>query len=166
MSPTAIKRSSWPGLTIIISFVGFLFLANAVHAVEPEEMLKDPALEARARAVTAELRCLVCQNQSVDDSDAPLAKDIRVLVRERIAKGDTDEQVRDFIVARYGKYVLLRPPFETDTLVIWLGPIVLLMAGLALAYAYVRRLNRSDATPKPLTSTEEDAVKRMLEDTR
>jgi cytochrome c-type biogenesis protein CcmH len=115
--------------------------------------------------MTQELRCVVCQNQSVDDSDAPLAKDIRVLVRERIAAGDSDEAVRAFIVARYGKFVLLRPPLESDTILLWFGPPALLAGALALAYLYVRRLNRSGALT-PLSTGEEDAVARLLEDER
>lgn len=151
---------------------GCLFVALALlslstaHAVEPDEMLKDPALEARARALTLELRCVVCQNQSVDDSDAPLAKDIRVLVRERIKAGDSDEEVRDFIVARYGKFVLLRPPLDGETIVLWFGPVVLLLGGLALAFFYVRRLGKGAAAASPLTADEEDAVKRLIEDER
>jgi cytochrome c-type biogenesis protein CcmH len=140
-----------------------LALAGAALAVEPDEKLADPALEARARALTLELRCVVCQNQSVDDSDAPLAKDIRVLVRERIKAGDSDEAVRDFIVARYGKFVLLRPPLDGETVVLWVGPAVLLLAGLALAYFYVRRVRETTA-PAPLSPAEEEAVQRLIGD--
>jgi cytochrome c-type biogenesis protein CcmH len=139
----------------------FMFAATA-HAVEPDEILADPALEARARALTLELRCVVCQNQSVDDSDAPLAKDMRVLVRERIKAGDTDEEVRAFIVARYGKFVLLRPPLERDTILLWFGPLILTALGAAAAWAYIRAL-KNDA-PKPLTDAEEEAVRRRLDD--
>ena len=142
-----------------------LLIANA-HAVEPDEKLADPALEARARALTTELRCVVCQNQSVDDSDAPLAKDIRVLVRERIQAGESDEQVRAFIVARYGKFVLLKPPLESDTAILWFGPAILLFGGLALAYIYMRRVRTTGTPATPLTASEEDAVKRLIEDQR
>jgi cytochrome c-type biogenesis protein CcmH len=148
----------------VILFGAMLLLTAAAQAVEPDEKLSDPTLEARARAVTQELRCVVCQNQSVDDSDADLARDIRVLVRERIAAGDSDDQVRDFIVARYGKFVLLKPPLEGDTLVLWFAPAVLLLAGLALAFFYVRRLNRATTTPAPLSAAEEKAVARLIED--
>ena len=141
-----------------------LLLTAAARAVEPDEKLSDPALEARARAMTQELRCVVCQNQSVDDSDAELARDIRVLVRDRIAAGDSDDQVRDFIVARYGKFVLLKPPLDGDTLVLWFAPAVLLLAGLALAFLYVRRLNRAAATPTPLNAAEEEKIARLIED--
>lgn len=143
-----------------------LLFSSLAHAVEPDEKLADPALEARARALTAELRCVVCQNQSVDDSDAPLAKDIRVLVRERIMAGDTDEEVIDYIVARYGRFVLLNPPLSGDTVLLWFGPGILLVVGLALAYLYVRRLNRAPVAPQPLSPAEEDTVKRIIEDPR
>lgn len=103
-------------------------------AVTPDELLPDPALEARARTLSAELRCMVCQNQSIDDSDASLAKDIRVLIRERIAKGETNAQIRDFLVSRYGDFILLNPPFRTGTLLLWLGaPLALALGALALA---------------------------------
>src|ERR1700759_2782936 len=95
---------------------------SPVRAVLPDEVMSDPAKEARARHLSQELRCMVCQNQSIDDSEAPLARDIRLLVRERIASGDTDTQVIDFLVARYGEFVLLRPRFERQTLLLWLGP--------------------------------------------
>jgi cytochrome c-type biogenesis protein CcmH len=96
------------------------------HAVQPDEVLKDPALEQRARRISADLRCLVCQNQSIDDSDAPLARDLRVLVRERLQGGATDEAVRDFVVQRYGEFVLLRPVFGPHTLLLWMAPVVVL----------------------------------------
>ncbi len=147
-------------LALLLSF------ASPAQAVEPDEKLPDPALEARARALTAELRCVVCQNQSVDDSDAPLAKDIRVLVRERIQAGDTDQQVIDYVVARYGRFVLLKPPLSGDTVLLWFGPGVFLVLGLGLAYVYMRRLNRGPDAPKPLSAAEEDAVKRLIEEPR
>ena len=153
-------RRAWT--LVVLAFL----LTSTARAVEPDEMLADPALEARARAVTQELRCVVCQNQSVDDSDAPLAKDIRVLVRERIMAGDSDEAVRAFIVARYGKFVLLKPPLEGDTILLWFGPVALLAGGLALAYFYVRRLNRAGAPAAPLSAAEDDTVRRLLEDRR
>ena len=95
-----------------------------VLAVEPGEVLPDPALEARARALSKELRCLVCQNQSIDDSNAPLARDLRVLVRDRLQAGDSDAKVMEYVTDRYGDYVLLRPPFKATTLVLWIGPFV------------------------------------------
>ena len=104
-------------------------LAGPAHAVLPSEQLADPKLEARARAIGAELRCLVCQNQSIDDSDALLAGDLRVLLRERLLAGDTDAQAKQFIVRRYGNYVLLNPPVEGQTLLLWLGPLIVLVGG-------------------------------------
>ena len=107
-----------------------LFLGAPALAVQPDEILKDPALEARARALSQELRCMVCQNQSIDDSDAPLAKDLRVLVRERLKQGESDGQVIDFLVARYGEFVLLRPRLNVRTALLWLGPPAVLLGGV------------------------------------
>lgn len=152
--------------TAIILIAILVMTAAAARAVEPDEKLSDPALEARARALTQELRCVVCQNQSVDDSDAPLARDVRILVRERIAAGDSDEDVRDFIVARYGKFVLLRPPFEGDTVLLWLAPGLILIVGLGLAFVYMRRLRRTADVPAPLSRAEEERVARLIEDER
>jgi cytochrome c-type biogenesis protein CcmH len=154
----------------MIRFVSVVLLflalaATAAHAVEPDEILADPALEARARALTQELRCVVCQNQSVDDSDAPLARDIRVLVRERIKAGDSDEQVRAFMIERYGKFVLLRPPVEGDTLPLWLAPLAIVGLGALAAWAYLRGLARQPATAPALSEAEEDAVRRKLNET-
>jgi len=130
-----------------------LFLAGTAWAVEPSEMLKDPALEARARSISRELRCLVCQNQSIDDSNADLAHDLRVIVRERLAAGDSDEQVKAYLVARYGDFVLLDPPFKTKTLLLWLGPAILLLLGAGGVYALLRR--RPAAAPEaPLSEAE------------
>src|SRR5215470_17890082 len=114
------------------------FAARAL-AVEPGERLADPALEARARAISKELRCLVCQNESIDDSNAALAHDLRVLLRERLAAGDSDPQVRDFLVRRYGQFVLLRPPIEPATYVLWFGPFAVLVLGAAGIAVYLRR---------------------------
>ena len=107
-------------------FAALICALTPAHAVEPGEMLKDPALEARARKLSQELRCVVCQNQSIDDSNAPLAHDLRVIVRERLPAGDTDSQVLAFVEARYGEFVLLRPPFKPQTLLLWLTPLLLL----------------------------------------
>jgi cytochrome c-type biogenesis protein CcmH/NrfF len=121
-------------------------LLSPAFAVEPSEMLADPKLEARARAIASELRCLVCQNQSIDDSDAPLAKDLRVIVRERLKDGASDAQVRDYVVARYGDFVLLRPPVKPETLLLWAAPGLALLGGAFAIYAAVRRgRRRSDA---------------------
>ena len=119
----------------------------AAHAVRPDEMLADPALEARAREVGSELRCLVCRNQSIDDSEAGLAHDLRVLVRERIASGDSNDQVVAYIRSRYGDFVLLRPPLEIGTLLLWGGPVlILLFGGVALARFY-RGMDETAAAP-------------------
>ena len=121
-------------------------------AVQPDEIMPDPALEARARALSSELRCLVCQNQSIDDSDASLAKDIRLLIRERIAKGESNAEVRDFLVSRYGDFILLKPPFKRETLLLWLSaPLTLTLGGLAIALAA-----RRARTPTPALSAEEE----------
>jgi cytochrome c-type biogenesis protein CcmH len=141
-----------------------LTLSWTAHAVEPDEILPDPALEARARALTQELRCVVCQNQSVDDSDAPLARDMRVLVRERVKAGDTDEEVRAYVVARYGKFVLLSPPVEGDTLILWFAPLAILGLGALAAWAYMRGLANQPATAPALSAAEEDAVRRKLDE--
>ena len=141
-----------------------LLAACPAHAVEPDEVLQDPALEARARTISEGLRCLVCQNQSIDDSEAPLAKDLRLLVRERLKAGDSNEQIVDFVVARYGEFVLLKPRFETHTLVLWLAtPAVFLVALLIIALAYRRR--RAEATnPLPLSVAERRKLKRLIGD--
>jgi len=137
-----------------------LCLAGEAHAVEPGEMLNDPALEARARTLSAELRCMVCQNQSIDDSEAPLAADIRVLLRQRLEAGDTDQQVLDFLVARYGEFILLKPPVNGHTLILWaVPPLVLVAGGLAALYGYRRR---KPAEPAPLDATEQEALRRLL----
>ena len=114
-------------------------LAGPAFAVEPDEVLADPALEARARALSTQLRCMVCQNQSIDDSDAELAKDLRVLVRERLVEGDTDAQVIDYVVDRYGEFVLLKPRFSATNLVLWLTAPLVLLIGAVGFFFYARR---------------------------
>ena len=128
-------------------------LAGPTLAVQPDEVMKDPALETRARALSSELRCLVCQNQSIDDSDAPLARDIRVLIRERIGKGESNDAVRDYLVSRYGDFILLKPPFKPETLLLWLSP--LLVLGLGVAAALYARGRAPRLTPA--LSAEEEA---------
>lgn len=120
-------------------WVGLVACSTMAMALEPSEQLKDATLEARARELSAELRCLVCQNQSIDDSDAPLAKDLRRLVRERIVAGDNNAQVKSFLVERYGDFVLLKPPFGLNTLLLWLAPAVLLFAVLFYVAGAARR---------------------------
>ena len=124
----------------------FLLLAStaSAFAVLPEEMLKDVALETRARNISQGLRCLVCQNQSIDDSDASLARDLRIIVRERLLAGDNDPQVVDFVVKRYGNYVLLKPPFQADTLLLWLLPFLLMLVGLFIAWRYFKQQPEPD----------------------
>jgi cytochrome c-type biogenesis protein CcmH len=139
-------------------------MGSSVHAVTPQEVLSDKALEARARDISAGLRCLVCQNQSIDDSDAPLAHDLRVLVRERLTAGDSDDQVRDFIVARYGDFVLLKPPFSAATLLLWLMPLLALAAAaLVLWNSFGRKALSPVATsPTALSPDEQAALDALL----
>ncbi|WAJ26681.1 cytochrome c-type biogenesis protein [Antarcticirhabdus aurantiaca] len=137
--------------------------ATPAIAVEPGEELADPALEARARALSAGLRCLVCQNQSIDDSDAALAKDLRLLVRERLAAGDSDREVIDYLVSRYGEFVLLNPRLHWTTLALWGAPVVLLLAGGLFAVATVRR-RAAEARNPALTAEEEKAVDAVLKE--
>ena len=137
----------------------FLFSAPPAPALEPDEILRNPALEARAREIGRSLRCLVCQNQSIDDSDAPLARDLRLLVRDRLAAGDGDDQVVDYIVARYGEFVLLRPPFKPATFALWIGPWALLAVGVAAIAIRCRRV-REEA--EPLSEQEKRRLEAML----
>ncbi|MBV9558059.1 MAG: cytochrome c-type biogenesis protein CcmH [Pseudolabrys sp.] len=140
----------------------FLVLASATaFAVQPDEMLKDPALESRARSLSRDLRCMVCQNQSIDDSDAPLARDLRILVRERLSAGDSDKQVVDFLVSRYGDFVLLKPRFAWHTALLWMLPPGLLIAGAAALLALRRRGPQTAALG--LTVDEERRVNRLLD---
>jgi len=138
----------------------FAVLAGPAAAVNPDEQLADPALEARALKLSRELRCVVCQNQSIDDSDAALAHDLRVILRERIAAGDTDEQAVGFLVARYGSFVQLKPPLRLDTLVLWFGPLAVLLLGGAGAAVYIR--GRSPAAAAALTVSEEAEAAALL----
>ena len=145
---------------IRLAFLLALCFSSAAGAVQPGEQLADPALEARARAISAELRCLVCQNQSIDDSDAPLARDLRLLVRQRLQAGDSDEDIREFLVARYGEYVLLKPRLSPGTALLWLTPALLLGAGIVLAF---RRANRAGAaSADALSEDEERSLARIL----
>jgi cytochrome c-type biogenesis protein CcmH len=140
--------------------------SQAAHAVQPDEVMSDPARESRARDLSRELRCMVCQNQSIDDSDAPLARDLRLLVRERIASGDSDAQVIDFLVARYGEFVLLKPRFNSHTLLLWLlPPLALAGGGLALWVNMRRRSGsnaREDESLVKLTPDEEARLERLI----
>ncbi|MGC4025169.1 MAG: cytochrome c-type biogenesis protein CcmH [Mesorhizobium sp.] len=135
-------------------------LAAPALAVQPDEVLKDPVLEARARNLSAGLRCMVCQNQSIDDSNADLARDLRILVRERLTAGDSDQQVIDYVVARYGEFVLLQPRFSWRNGVLWATPAVLLLAGVA--YALTRARSGMRRVPEKLTSEEEARLDEIL----
>lgn len=148
-----------PGVGFPVPYIDVF--SGTARAVQPDEVLPDPVLEERARALSAGLRCLVCQNQSIDDSDAALAKDLRVLVRERLVAGDTDEGVIDFIVSRYGEFVLLNPRLSAGTLLLWGAPILLLVAGAGFAFFAARGRGR-EAKTAGLTAEEEIAVERAL----
>jgi cytochrome c-type biogenesis protein CcmH len=138
-----------------------LMLAGSLHVVQPDGILTDPALEARARALSAGLRCLVCQNQSIDDSNAPLARDLRLLLRERLKAGDSDDQAVNFVVARYGDYVLLRPRFTAETWLLWIGPFALLVVAGTFLYARRRRIESS--AEQSLNADEAAALQRVLD---
>src|SRR3954466_14425861 len=148
-------------IAVSMVFAVTAFGASNAHAVQPDEIMAEPAKETRARDLSRELRCMVCQNQSIDDSDAPLARDLRLLVRERIATGDSDSQVIDFLVARYGEFVLLKPRFTLHTLLLWLlPPLALIGGGLALWFYSRRRANTGSPTdPALLHLTEEEEAR-------
>jgi cytochrome c-type biogenesis protein CcmH len=143
-----------------------LLVTVGAHAVEPREKLADPGLESRARVISSGLRCLVCQNESIDDSGADLAHDIRVFVRERLSMGETNTQVVDAVVSRYGSFVLLRPPVEPATYVLWFGPPALVLVGLAGTAIWLRRRRSSadTATGAPLSAEEQQRLKGILEE--
>ncbi|MBY0531521.1 MAG: cytochrome c-type biogenesis protein CcmH [Xanthobacteraceae bacterium] len=143
----------------VFALVFVVSLVLPVAAVQPDEVLSDPALEARARALSLQLRCMVCQNQSIDDSDAPLARDLRILVRERLKAGDTDAQIREFLVARYGQFVLLEPEKNPRTALLWLAPLIVLGVGAVVLLRLFGR--RSAAAPKPLTAAEKKRLKQL-----
>jgi cytochrome c-type biogenesis protein CcmH len=143
-------------------------MMSPAYAVNPDEILEDPALEARARVVGKELRCLVCQNQSIDDSDADLARDLRVLVRERITQGDSNEEVIDYVVSRYGDFVLLNPPFKLKTYALWFGPWVILVFGVVVIWLFYRRrhtaFSEGNATANSLNEKEAMRLKKVMEE--
>ena len=151
---------------IFLAFVCWVCLASSVHAVQPDEIMSDPVKESRARDLSRELRCMVCQNQSIDDSEAPLARDLRLLVRERIAAGDSDAQVIDFLVARYGEFVLLKPRLERHTLLLWLLPPLALAGGGLALWMHSRRRAKSaaaeDLSSSKLTAEEEARLERLV----
>ncbi|KAB2672305.1 cytochrome c-type biogenesis protein CcmH [Ochrobactrum sp. LMG 5442] len=139
------------------------FQGTAALAVNPDEVLSDPVLEKRARTISGELRCMVCQNESIDDSNAELARDLRILVRDRLKEGDSDEQVMDFIVDRYGEFVLLKPRLNARTILLWGFPVVILLIGaVALVFAF-RGRKRVGEAPQPLTESEKAELSRLLD---
>ena len=147
-----------PGILAALAFLSALSAAEPARAVEPDEVMADAKLEARAREVSSGLRCLVCQNQSIDDSAAPLARDLRVIVREHLQAGDTDAEIRDYLVRRYGDFVLLKPPFERATLLLWATPaLVVAFGGVALL-----RRRRPPEGPHPLSPDEQARVDALM----
>ena len=159
----------------MLKFAGLLLAlalaAAPAAAFQVDRPLADPAGEARAQALSRELRCLVCQNQSIDDSNADLARDLRVLVRERLTAGDSDDEVIDYVVSRYGDFVLLEPPFTARTLALWFGPVVIVALGLLVVFFFFRRRQTApggagvtNTAPPPLTADEERRLKTLLED--
>lgn len=144
------------------AFAFWLLLTGAAWAVEPQEVLEDPALEARAREISKELRCLVCRNESIDESNAELARDLRLLVRERLLEGDSDGEVLDFVTARYGEYVLLSPPTTGSNLILWAAGPVLFLTALAISAAYLRR-RRTAPAAEGLSQAEEARLKELLD---
>jgi cytochrome c-type biogenesis protein CcmH len=155
-------RRSLPTL-LAVALLLLLALAPA-RAVQPDEVLADPALEARARAISEGLRCLVCQNQSIDDSDAPLARDLRLLVRERLKAGDSDQEIVDFVVARYGEFVLLKPRLLPHTLLLWLATPLVFAGALALIFFAYRRRKAAGQSLAPLSAGEKRRLKRLLDE--
>lgn len=151
-------------MNLVKTLLAALAMSFAVHlpalAVEPDEMLADPVLEQRAQDISRHLRCVVCQNQSIDDSDAPLAHDMRLLVRERLLAGDSNKQAMDYLVARYGNFVLLRPPFQANTWALWLAPFAVLAAALAGLFMQMRR--RARPSPVPLSEEERALLHQRL----
>ena len=142
-------------MRFVLALMGALMISGAALAVQPDEVLKDPVLEHRAREISSGLRCLVCQNQSIDDSDAQLAKDLRLLVRERLVAGSSDQEVRDYLVQRYGEFVLLKPTFKAHNLLLWLTPVLVLGLGALGVFAALRR------RPPPSSVLDDDERKAL-----
>jgi cytochrome c-type biogenesis protein CcmH len=147
----------------LIALLVALVAPTGALAVEPDEILRDPQLEARARHLSEELRCLVCQNQSIDDSAAPLARDLRLLVRERLTKGDSDSQVLDFLVARFGEFVLLKPRFELHNLLLWGLPPIALVAGMIALFMTARRRQSVNLQAPALSAAEQQRISTLVE---
>ncbi len=152
----------WPKAAILAVALSLLVDAAAFAALRPSEILDDPALEARAREISAELRCMVCQNQSIDDSDAELARDLRGLVRDRLLAGDSNEEVIDYVVSRYGEFVLLRPRFNARNALLWSAPVLILLIGGGFLLAAGRR-RASRNTPAALTPGEEREIRELMD---
>jgi len=148
---------------LLAAVVMLLALAGGAHAIDPGEQLADPALEARARALSKELRCLVCQNESIDDSNADLARDLRRIVRERLVAGDSDGAVKQYLVARYGDFVLLEPPVKLKTYALWFGPALVLALGALGMVIYFRRRRALPPAPPPLSPDEQRRLAALLE---
>lgn len=153
-------RAQFLMLTFLLSFA---LLPCLAFAVEPGEMLKDPKLEARARDLSTELRCLVCQNESIDDSQAPLAHDLRVLIRQHIAAGESNREIKSYLVARYGDFILLRPPVKPETLLLWGTPLLILLCGGG-AILYALRHRAPAAKPATLSPAEEEKLAKLMGD--
>ncbi len=147
------------GLTLLLVL---MFTSWPAFAFNPDEVLKDPALEQRARNLTSQLRCMVCQNQSIDDSNAELARDLRVLVRDRLVAGDSDQAVVDYVVSRYGEFVLLKPRFSMRTTLLWGAPIVLALAGIFAILVFSRR-RATQERPEKLSADEEERIRNLIE---
>lgn len=149
-------------MRLLSSLLLFLFLSASAHAVEPDEILKDPALESRARAISSGLRCLVCQNQSIDDSHAPLARDLRLLVRDRLLAGASDTEIRQYLVDRYGEFILLKPRFALDTIFLWGAPFVVLILSGYLVLRAAQRRGSLSGSEAPLTQEEKAQLDAVL----
>ena len=169
-SLTAQTRRGWIPVTstgmreafsTVAVLITLLFTSLPAFAFNPDEVLSDPALEARARALTVQLRCMVCQNQSIDDSNAELARDLRVLVRERLTQGDSDEAVIDYVVSRYGEFVLLKPRFSARTIALWGAPIALILIGATAIFVFARR-RMAVSEGQKLTVDEEARIRDLL----
>jgi cytochrome c-type biogenesis protein CcmH len=147
----------------LLALLCLIAIPRVAVAVEPSEMLKDPKLEARARELSTELRCMVCQNESIDESQATLAHDLRVLIRQRIAAGESNRQVRDYLVSRYGDFILLKPPFKPETLLLWGTPLLIFLGGGAAILLSVRR-RASSLKPASLSAAEEEKLAALMKE--
>ena len=147
---------------LAIFFLGLMSLSAPGLAVQPDEVLDDPVLEERARAISQDLRCVVCQNENIDNSNAPLARDLRIVVRERLVEGDSDEEVLDYVVSRYGEFVLFRPRFEGRNLVLWFTPLFAVLLGAGLLIVFFRNASEAQRV-KPLSAEEQAKLKSIME---